>query len=67
MSASLDIHSVDLANKLLGNDVDQRSNHTTRRAYRASHERRVIRKADWRLLPLLCLVYLCCFLDRSNI
>ncbi|KAJ1908687.1 hypothetical protein IWQ60_011583 [Tieghemiomyces parasiticus] len=29
--------------------------------------RRLVRKIDWHLLPLICIVYIFCFLDRSNI
>ncbi|KUJ10459.1 major facilitator superfamily transporter [Mollisia scopiformis] len=28
---------------------------------------RLLRKLDWRLLPFLCLIYMLCFLDRTNI
>ncbi|KAJ1652776.1 hypothetical protein IWQ61_006964 [Dispira simplex] len=31
------------------------------------HVKRVLRKIDWHLLPLLNLLYILCFLDRSNI
>lgn len=30
------------------------------------HKKRVIRKLDWTLVPQLTLLYLLCFLDRSN-
>ncbi|KAJ1982611.1 hypothetical protein H4R35_000237 [Dimargaris xerosporica] len=67
MPSSLDAHSAHLANKLLDHDADQRSTHTARFTPTAPHERRVVRKVDWRLLPMLCLVHLCCSLDRFNI
>lgn len=28
--------------------------------------KRVLRKVDWRLIPLLTLLYIMCFIDRSN-
>ncbi|KAM0522407.1 hypothetical protein ACHAPE_001997 [Trichoderma viride] len=36
-------------------------------AERAANERRLMRKLDWTLVPWLTLLYLVCFLDRTNI
>lgn len=36
-------------------------------AYDAVEERKLVRKIDWLLLPILTLLYLLSFLDRSNI
>ena len=36
-------------------------------AGRPKLEKSLLRKQDWRLLPLCSVVYLLCFLDRSNI
>lgn len=30
-------------------------------------DQRLVRKCDFRLIPWLCLIYLLCFLDRTNI
>jgi hypothetical protein len=32
----------------------------------AKQEKRILRKVDWRLVPLLTLLYLVAFVDRSN-
>lgn len=31
-----------------------------------AEERRILRKVDWRLVPILSLLYLIAFIDRSN-
>ncbi|KAK4978353.1 hypothetical protein LTR66_010631 [Elasticomyces elasticus] len=40
---------------------------TTRRAIEPTMERRVVRKFDWHFVPLVTVLYLLSFLDRSNI
>ncbi|KAI0322910.1 MFS general substrate transporter [Amylostereum chailletii] len=35
--------------------------------HKTDEERRLVRKLDKRILPLVCLMYLCAFLDRSNL
>ncbi|KAG8767274.1 hypothetical protein FRC15_005797, partial [Serendipita sp. 397] len=40
---------------------------TWRHGIDTTHEKRILRKLDWHILPLVSLLYLLSFLDRSNI
>lgn len=53
-------------------EVDEVTDLTDSDAQLSEHERklidqRLVRKCDLRLIPWLCLIYLLCFLDRTNI
>lgn len=44
-----------------------KSEDPTHASWPQSKERALVRKIDWKLLPILCLIYLMAFLDRVNI
>lgn len=50
-----------LTNAVISPDADKSA------AEQADLDRKVLWKIDWNLMPWLCLIYLLCFLDRTNI
>lgn len=50
-----------LTNAIINPDAEKSA------AEQADLDRKVLWKIDWNLMPWLCLIYLLCFLDRTNI
>ncbi|TFK20906.1 MFS general substrate transporter [Coprinopsis marcescibilis] len=48
-------------------EVQQEEGHVEESEHTEEEERRLVRKLDRRILPIACLLYLCAYLDRSNL
>ncbi|OCB89282.1 MFS general substrate transporter [Sanghuangporus baumii] len=46
---------------------DRKTNDGEKSLIISDEERKLVRKLDWRILPIACLMYLFAFLDRSNL
>jgi len=56
----------DLSRRPLDSELDVESRIEDDR-FTLEEEKRLVRKLDWRILPLTCLLYLFAYLDRSNL
>ena len=61
------ILATDISKAPEGGSCDSNSSFDQYTGSGSVEERSLVRKQDWRIIPLCSVVYLLCFLDRSNI